>query len=240
MKTVSGPGANRLGRMRRITGRMDVKTNYVLIDYENVHVKSLALLKAEHFRVWVFLGPKNTRLPVDFVLAMQELNDRAEYILLQSSGSNALDFHIAYYLGILAAKDPEGFFYVISKDTGFDPLILHMKTRSISTVRSPSIEDMPCFEKPASSEPVKRATNPKAISSTAPIDGLLKVAIDDLIKRRSSKPRTLKTLRNTIHAKCGKTLPAEDIDAVCEALVMHGYVTVIGKKVTYALPAGSS
>ena len=32
-----------------------MKTNYVLIDYENVQVKSLALLMGEHFRVQVFL-----------------------------------------------------------------------------------------------------------------------------------------------------------------------------------------
>ena len=51
-----------------------MKTNYVLIDYENVQVKSLSLLKGEQFQVRVFLGPKNTKLPVEFVLAMQELN----------------------------------------------------------------------------------------------------------------------------------------------------------------------
>jgi len=32
-----------------------LKTNYVLIDYENVHVQSLALLSGEHFRVRLFL-----------------------------------------------------------------------------------------------------------------------------------------------------------------------------------------
>lgn len=36
-----------------------MRTNYVLIDFENVHVKSLDLLQGEHFRVVVILGPKN-------------------------------------------------------------------------------------------------------------------------------------------------------------------------------------
>ncbi|NJN99583.1 MAG: hypothetical protein HC875_38515, partial [Anaerolineales bacterium] len=54
-----------------------MQTNYVLIDYENVQVKSLALLKGEQFRVRVFLDPKNTKLPVELVLAMQELGERA-------------------------------------------------------------------------------------------------------------------------------------------------------------------
>ncbi|GKT06826.1 PIN domain-containing protein [Desulforhabdus sp. TSK] len=214
--------------------------NYVLIDYENVQVKSLALLKGEHFQVRVFLGPKNTRLPVEFVLAMQELGSRAEYIVLETSGANALDFHIAYYLGILASTDPSGFFHIISKDTGFDPLIQHLKARKVFSVRSAAIEDMPCFSKVAvSAIDTKDAVGEGKVKPTAvraSVDDLIKVAVDDLIKRKASKPRTPKTLRRTIHAKCGKGLPAAEIDAVYESLVKRGYIKVNGQKVTYALP----
>lgn len=217
-----------------------MKTNYVLIDYENVHVKSLALLKGEHFQVRVFLGPKNTKLPIELVLAMQKLGDRAEYILLETSGANALDFHIAYYLGVLATTDPTAFFHVISRDTGFDPLIQHLKAGKIFAVRSASIEEMPCFSRVAvSTVDTTDATGeckPKPAAVRTPVDELIKTAVDDLIKRKSSKPRTLKTLRSTIHAKCGKGLPAADIDAVYEALVKRGYVKVNGQKVTYSLP----
>lgn len=100
-----------------------MRTNYVLIDFENVHVKSLDLLEGEHFRVMVFLGPKNTKLPVDLVLAMQAFGERAEYVTLEASGTNALDFHVAFHLGRLATADPDAFFHIISKDTGFDPLV---------------------------------------------------------------------------------------------------------------------
>ena len=101
-------------------------TSYVLIDFENVQVKSLALRKGEHFQVKVFLGPKNARLPVDLVLAMHDLGKRADYIMLGVSGANALDFHITYYLGKLTAEHPQGEFYIVSKDTGFDSLIKHL------------------------------------------------------------------------------------------------------------------
>ena len=47
-----------------------MSTNYVLIDYENVQVKSLGLLKGEHIRVPVFLGPKNLKLHRELVFAM--------------------------------------------------------------------------------------------------------------------------------------------------------------------------
>jgi len=43
---------------QRGTGRGEaVRNNHVLIDFENVHVRTLNLLQGEHFRVIVFLGP---------------------------------------------------------------------------------------------------------------------------------------------------------------------------------------
>ncbi|MCE5263236.1 MAG: PIN domain-containing protein [Deltaproteobacteria bacterium] len=218
-----------------------MKKNYVLIDYENIQVKSLALLKGEQYEVRVFLGPKNTKLPVELVLAMQELGDRAEYIVLETSGANALDFYIAYYLGVLAATDPSGFFHIISKDTGYDPLIKHLKARKVFSARSASIEEMPCFSKAAVS-PVdtRQAAGGARTGPTdkrSPVDALIEVAVDDLIRRKAAMPRTPKTLRSTIRAKLGKERPAADIDAVYEALVKRGYVNVLGQKLVYALPA---
>lgn len=204
-----------------------MKTNYVLIDYENVQVKSLALLKGEQFRVRVFLGPNNTKLPVELVLAMQELGDRGEYIVLGTPGANALDFHIAYYLGVLATADLSGLFHIISKDTGFDSLIKHLKAKKVFSTRSVSVEEMPCFVAAATNR-----TNGDVIElkqNTAPakssIDELTRIAVGDLIKRKASKPRTSKTLLSTIHAKCGKDIPVADIEAVYKGLVKRGYVS---------------
>lgn len=222
-----------------------MKTNYVLIDYENVQVKSIYLLKDECFHVRIFLGPKNPKLPVDLVVAMQKLGDRADYIVLETSGSNALDFHIAYYLGILSEKDPLGFFHIISKDTGFDPLIQHLKSRKILSSRSPSIEDMPCFNQVTTNTNIFSSTN-EILSDTKPIistvktinsvDDMIKAAVNDLMKRKSARPQTPRTLKNTIHATCGKELPVSSINAVYESLIKKGYVKVNGEKLTYALP----
>ncbi|KAB2923756.1 MAG: hypothetical protein F9K25_18220 [Candidatus Contendobacter sp.] len=217
-----------------------MKTNYVLVDYENVQVKSLTLLKDECFRVRVFLGPNNTKLPVELVLAMQELGEKAEYIVLETSGRNALDFHIAYYLGVLASVEPMGFFHIISKDTGFDPLIQHLKNKKIFAARSASIEEMPCFAAslPATQQPkiIASQQKPNTAPSKPTREELIKAAVDDLIRRKASKPRTPKTLWSTIHARCGKDIPSSDIDAVYKAIVEQGYVKVEGTRITYALP----
>ncbi len=221
-----------------------MRTNYVLIDYENVQVKSLSLLMEEQFHVKVFLGPKNSKLSTDFVLAMKELGDRADYILMETSGSNALDFHIAFYIGALATTDPTAFFHIISKDTGFDPLINHLKEKKkIFSKRSASIEEMPCFlPVPAAkienvSNEVKVTTKPKGNSAKSLLDELTKVALNDLIKRKNSKPRTKQTLLNTIQNSCGKEKPMTEIEAVFKSLVKKGYVKISGEKVTYAPPS---
>jgi hypothetical protein len=87
-----------------------MKTNYVLVDYENVKVAHVERLSDERFRVILFLGTQDTKLPLDLVLAMQQLRDRGSYVVLDAHGRNALDFHIAYYLGALATKDPHRLF----------------------------------------------------------------------------------------------------------------------------------
>lgn len=221
-----------------------MRTNYVLIDFENVAVKSLSLLRAEEFRVVVFLGPNNTKLPVDLVLAMQDFGDRAEYVTLEKAGPNALDFHIAYYLGVLAAADPQGFFHIISKDTGFDLLIKHLKGKKIYSARSPSIESMPCFAaqapapaaKPAPAVAAAPAAKKKAPPAGQSAGELIKIAVHDLIRRKAARPRKQKTLLGTLQVACGKDLPLESIQAVFEGLVDQGYVIVDGAKVSYALP----
>jgi len=217
-----------------------LKLNYVLIDYENVQVKSLALLKGEQFRVRIFLGPNNKKLPVELVLAMQGLGNYAEYIVLKTPGVNALDFHIAYYLGVLATADPSGFFHIISKDTGFDSLMKHMKAKKVFSLRSTSIEEMPCFASKVPNgnnskiEPVEKKAESIPVQSS--LERLVQVAVGDLIKRKASKPRTPKTLLSTIHAKCGKETPIPDIKTVFEELMKRGYVKVDGEKVSYSLP----
>jgi hypothetical protein len=54
---------------------------------------------------------------------------------MNGSGKNALDFHIAYYVGKYAEIDPKGTFRIISKDKGFDPLIEHLRAADIDCSR---------------------------------------------------------------------------------------------------------
>jgi hypothetical protein len=202
---------------------MAMRTNYVLIDYENVQPSDLAMLRDGPFKVKVFLGANQARIPVALAAAMQGLGGNAEYVLLESSGSNALDFHIAYYVGILSAQDPSAFFHVISKDTGFDPLIKHLIAKGVSAHRSTSISSVPYFK-------------PKASSGS---DTQVELVVAHLTKLKAAKPRAEKTLLSTLHALFKKELSEYQLAALLALLCKRGIVKVDGTKVSYELPSGA-
>jgi len=200
-----------------------MKTNFVLVDYENVQPKDVGLFQDKPFKIKVFLGPNQAKVPVALASAMQSLGSNAEYIPLETAGNNALDFHIAYYIGVLSAEDPTAFFHIISKDTGFDSLIRHLRGKNIHAQRSTTIEAMPYFR------PVANAA----------LEGQVTAVVADLVRRKASKPRTQKTLQSTIHALFKKELPEQRIALIFAALCKQGIVKVDGTKVTYQLPVAS-
>jgi hypothetical protein len=157
-------------------------THYVLIDYQNVQPTDLSALNSERVRVVVFVGEERSTLRTDFVLALQKFGPRGEIIRLTRQGPNALDFHIAFYLGRLVEQAPTARFHVVSKDQGFDPLLQHLKQRGIHAQR---IEDLSGIPLPT----VQKSTK----------DNFTKV-VESLERRGTSRPRTLEKLTNTIAA----------------------------------------
>jgi hypothetical protein len=200
-----------------------LKTNYVLIDYENVQPSDLALLRDSPFKVKVFLGANQAKIPVSFAAAIQALGANAEYIVLKSSGSNALDFHIAYYIGAISTQEPSAVFHIISRDAGFDPLIKHLKDRGISLQRSVSIARIPFF---------KSVLTPRT-------DSQIEVVVAHLVKLKAAKPRTQKTLLGTIHALFKKELSEHQLTSLFASLCKRGSVKLDGTKVSYELPSGA-
>ena len=221
-----------------------MRTNFVLVDFENVQPQDLGLLKDDYFHVKIFLGPNQSKIQVEVAAAMQRLGPKAEYVVLEAAGKNALDFHIAYYIGCLSAEDPAAYFHIISKDTGFDPLIRHLKSRKIFAKRSICIADMPCFATavvtaaPAAvaAAPVPVTATP-APAATASTDDRLSIAVSDLQRRGASKPRGKKTLLSTLNALFKQALTEAELERLFQALCRRGYVKLDGTKITYNLPA---
>ena len=139
---------------------------YVLIDFENVQPKALDRLQPGAVRIKVFLGQHQTRLMLELVQALQPFGADAEYIAIQGSGPDAVDFHIAFYIGRLAAADPGAAFTIISRDKGFDPLVRHLVGLGISCQRIPDIEVASVTAKPAAKKAAAKAVQ-KAVRKVA-------------------------------------------------------------------------
>ena len=124
---------------------------HVLIDFESIQPRHLEIWAHQDTHVTVFVGAHQERLPFDLVAAMQALGSRARYVKIGRAGKNALDFHLAFYLGELAARDPTASFRVMSRDGGFDVLIEHLQARGLAVERisneaPPSDESTPTTE----------------------------------------------------------------------------------------------
>jgi hypothetical protein len=198
-----------------------LRTNYVLIDYENVQPESLGVLDTEHFKVLVFVGANQTRLSFETASTLQRMGERAEYIKISGNGSNALDFHIAFYVGQLAAQDPTAYFHIISKDTGFDPLIQHLKAKRIFAARSRDVSEIPLVK----------------VANTKSPEEKIAVVLANLQQRGASKPRTVKTLLSSVSSIFQKQLSEQELAALLRELQSRSYVTVNDTKVSYSLPA---
>jgi PIN domain len=74
----------------------------------------------------VFYGLTQKKLPEEMVVQAQPLGTRLQWIKIAGQGPNALDFHIAFYLGRTFTERPLAQCAVLSKDKGFDPLIRHL------------------------------------------------------------------------------------------------------------------
>lgn len=194
-----------------------MRRNVVLIDFESVQPAQLAALDHEHFKVIVFVGANQARIPFETVDALQRMGSRAEYIKIAGSGPNALDFHIAFYIGQLAAADPSTYFHIISKDKGFDPLIQHLKAKKILAARSTCVSEMPLI---------------KAVNTSQ--QERLQFVMDKLRQPKATKPRTVKTLSSAISSLFQKQLAEDEIAALIAGLISVGFITVTENKVTYS------
>jgi hypothetical protein len=111
-------------------------THYVLVDFENIQPEAtdLSFLNDERIKIIIFVN-SNQKLPVDMVKKLQPIGARVDYIKMPGSGKNSLDFLIAFYIGDILHNDHEANIYVISNDTGFDPLIKYLTATRSSSVK---------------------------------------------------------------------------------------------------------
>lgn len=160
--------------------------NHVFVDFENVHQVDLSLIGAKSVSFTLMVGAKQTKLDSDLVEKLMAHSSSVQLVKLKSSGKNALDFALAYYLGRAALADPTAYFHIVSKDGGFDPLIEHLRARHIHVYRHVSCAEL-TFTWPGKKIPVSEPIVVKTVAKKAVKKVAAKKAAKKVAKKASKK-----------------------------------------------------
>lgn len=197
--------------------------NHVFVDFENVHQIDLSKIGGKSVSFLLLLGARQTRLDAELVEKLMPHSASVQLVRLASSGRNALDFTLAYYVGRAAITDPTAYFHIISKDKGFDPLIEHLRSRHIHARRHEDFSSL-TFSAPA-------------MPPKVPPDDLLDVAIRYLNKT-TGRPKTRATLISTLRTHLGKKANAARVEKLVGELFAKKYVRLNEKNtLDYQLPS---
>ncbi len=181
-----------------------MKTNRIFVDVENVGLvpAQLSIIQGDLFHVHLFLNEQAKTIPIETWQALQPMGNRVHVIQMHGTGPNALDFHIAFYLGETAAENPDNFFHIISKDKGFDPLVAHLKSRGVFCDRKDSIAELPILH---------------------PVPPTVQGRVDFFMEKikTGTRPRKWATLKTHLAAMF-QNCPEVEIDATIEEMKRRG------------------
>jgi hypothetical protein len=187
-----------------------MKTNHVLVDFENTPDLDLKLIVGHPVKVYVLLGEKQKTLPVELVDEMLLRADKLKLVRTLCGGKNALDFVLAFIAGTLVSSDPDGYYHVVSKDKGFDALVAHLRSNKISAARHESFRQIPLFRAAIASSADERAAQYR----------------DHLALMTKNRPTRKKTLTSSVNAHFAKLLSEHEVESVVASLVSAGFVEI--------------
>jgi hypothetical protein len=186
----------------------------LLVDLENIQKIELTAVPVS-WRVRVFYGITQKKIPTELVVQAQPLGPRLEWIKISGQGKNALDFHIAFYLGQEFTASPTSDCVILSRDTGFDPLVRHLQGRGFLCRRVSSLGGA--------------AAGPQAAVEADHFGRLLV-----LLKKEKARPAKPKGLSGKVKSWFPKLTDAQRL-ALFDRLFSESKVRLAGKVLAYDL-----
>jgi hypothetical protein len=209
------------------TTELAPRLNHVFVDFENVHQIDASVIGSKAVSFTLILGAKQTKLDAGLVEKLMEHAASVQLIRLKSSGKNALDFALAYYVGRAVSANPAAFIHIVSRDTGFDPLVEHLRSRHIHAHRHDSFSTLTF-----SGSPKAATVAPKA--GTAGEEGPLTRVLERLRKNLTNRPKKKKTLVSHLKSMLGKDATEAEAAKLLEMLRHAGHLSIGDKDaVTY-------
>ncbi len=203
----------------------------LFVDFENVPKVDLGTLPAD-VHVPFFFGASQKTVPKALFDVARRLGDRFISIDVEGQGKNALDFHIAFYLGELLQASPRAECVILSRDKGFDPLVRHLVGRGFAVRRVSTVaEAFPAAQPAARPERAPRAARPASHERArrAPaVDAESLQRVRHWLTRlpARNRPRKRKGLVASLGSLFAGKLDAARLDALIDALVDEGLVSV--------------
>jgi hypothetical protein len=231
--------------MNPIAADLPLPLNHVFVDYENVHAIDLTVIGSKAVSFTLLLGAKQTKLDAALVEKLLQHAASIQLVRLTSSGRNALDFALAYYVGRAVAADPSGYFHIISKDGGYDALIEHLRSKHVRIRRHDDFASL-TFSIPAKATAAPTsiaAAKPKAllkpkvqVPALTVMEDLEDRVLEHLRKPTTTRPRTKNRLISFLIAHNGHKITEVEALALVENLGQAGHLFIDDKgKVTYHL-----
>lgn len=219
----------------------------LLVDFENLPKVDLTDLPPD-VHVPFFFGASQRTVPKALFDAAMKLGERFISIDIEGQGKNALDFHIAYYLGELLAAAPDADSVILSRDKGFDPLVRHLVGRGFHVRRTDSVAD--AFgdaarpRKPAAKaasrlkarSAAKPAVKPIAKPAAKPRPPEFERAVAHLQRTpERNRPTRRKRLAALLHSAFARKLEPAQVESLIDALLAAGLLRTEGNELVYAL-----
>lgn len=197
------------------------RANYIFVDFENIQEVDLALVAGKSVTVFFILGERHRTLPVELVNQLLAHAGQVRVIRTGQAGKNALDFVLACELGRQTALDAEGYFHILSKDKGFDALVVHLKAQGVHASRHELFGRIPVLAK---------------VPALALAERVARVQ-ERLACNPASRPKREKSLRGLVRGTFAGQLTVEEEEETLGALVSGGILELAPDgQVRYLLP----
>jgi hypothetical protein len=193
--------------------------------------------------------PGNAGVAIEYgmVNAWKPLGDRLQLVQSAKNGKNALDFHIAYFLGVLREQDVaagrKSICIVVTGDGGFDALFDFMRGGGCAIDKAGSIPEALALAAKIQAQAEKES---EASPTEKPVSPRAKLAEEDVAKivaafvaYPKNRPGTRKKLEPYVLTQLGNKVTTAVAQALVKQLIKRGLVTFDGEKVKYTLPTAT-
>jgi hypothetical protein len=248
---------------------------HILVDFENVQPSAvdIGMVRGDELRLCIFRGPGQMKYAADVAEAWQPLGAHVTFVRCAKAGRNAVDMHIAFHLGALVAGQQAAQassrelprLVIVSRDTDFDPLLLHIQSlgfeaQRVATLRAALGAQVPAAAAPrapaakkaarkvaakkapaAKAAPVARPAARKA-PAKAPATARKttvepeQVVLESLRTLGDRRPTRRAGLERHIESHLGRKFDMDAVRALIARIERDGWLKIADNKVEYTLP----